>query len=86
MKALYMFWLINTNAYIKNLKKAILVNSLHLQIRFLAIADDRHVRCFSSYPLHFRRYRSSSQRMKFDRCFLTNKQRSSFIVKHDYIF
>jgi hypothetical protein len=57
----------------------------HLQIRFLTIDDDRHVRCFSSYSLHFRRYRSSSQRMKFDRCFLANKQRSFFIVKHDYI-
>jgi hypothetical protein len=62
-----------------------IMSAMHLQIRFLAVDDDRHVRCFSSYPLHFRRYRSSPQRMKLDRCFLANKQRSSFTVKHDYI-
>jgi hypothetical protein len=58
---------------------------MHLQIQFSAIVDNRFVRCFSLYSLHFRYYRSSLQRMKFVRCFLANKQRLSIFVIHDYI-
>jgi hypothetical protein len=75
----------NRDSVVSRDPHSLLIDHLHLQIRFLAAGDGRHVRCFPSYPLHFRRYRSSPQRMKPDRCFLTNKQRSLFTVKHDYI-